>query len=95
MKEPCVYILTNATRTVLYTGVTSNLRNRMAQHASGNGSIFTRKYRVHTLVYAEFFPRMNDAIAMEKRIKSWPRKKKIELIEEQNPEWHDLFKGMG
>ena len=90
-KEPCVYILTNKHHTVLYTGVTSDLSRRMAEHASGNGGVFTRRYNVKKLVFAEFFPTMMQAVMAEKQIKAGCRAKKIALIEATNPEWRDLM----
>ena len=79
-----VYILTNAHRTVLYTSVTNDLRRRMAEHRAGRGGAFTRRYNAHVLVYAEPFPYVNDAIASEKQIKSWSRRRKVELWSERN-----------
>jgi len=87
-----VYILTNATHKVLYTGVTRNINKRLAQHESGEGSVFTKKYKAHKLVYLETFPDPKQAIAWEKTIKAGSRKKKLALINEQNPEWNDLGK---
>ena len=84
-----VYILTNAHRTVLYTGVTNDLRRRLAEHREGRGGAFTRRYNAHVLVYAEPFPHVNDAIAREKQIKSWSRRRKVDLIEAHNPAWQD------
>ena len=84
-----VYILTNAHHTVLYTGVTNDLRRRMEEHRSGRGGAFTRRYNAHTLVYAEPFPSINDAIAREKQIKSWSRRRKVDLVETHNPDWQD------
>jgi predicted GIY-YIG superfamily endonuclease len=85
-----VYILTNVLRTVMYVGITNDLERRMAEHRAGHGGTFTRRYRVHTLVYAEMFTRVDDAIAHEKRIKGWRRAKKNELVERSNPTWADL-----
>jgi putative endonuclease len=90
-KEYCVYIMTNAYNTVLYTGVTNNLQRRVAEHKSGAGSGFTKKYNVTKLVYFESGDDVNIAIAREKQIKAGSRKKKIELIESINPEWKDLL----
>jgi predicted GIY-YIG superfamily endonuclease len=84
-----VYILTNVLRTVMYVGVTNNLERRIAGHRAGLGGAFTRRYRVHTLVYVESFQRVEDAIAHEKRIKGWSRAKKDTLVERSNP-WADL-----
>jgi putative endonuclease len=90
-KEPCVYILTTAGNTVLYTGVTSNIIQRIQEHREGRKSAFTDRYRVKKLVYVDFFPSMEQAIDCEKRIKGGSRAKKLALIEAQNPEWVDLF----
>jgi putative endonuclease len=90
-KEYCVYIITNAHNTVLYTGVTNDLQRRILEHRSGEGSSFAKKYNATKLVYFESGDDVNIAIAREKQIKAGPRKKKIELIESINPEWKDLF----
>ena len=86
-----VYIMTNANNTVLYTGVTNDLRRRVGEHKVGLGSKFTSKYRVTKLVYYEEFGRIGDAIIAEKRIKAGSRKKKIQLIEAFNPERRNLM----
>jgi putative endonuclease len=86
-----VYILTSVNRKVMYVGVTNNLENRVAQHRSGKGGAFTRRYKVHTLVHAEEYPYVEDAIAREKEIKGWRRSKKDSLVEATNPSWADLF----
>ena len=85
-----VYILTNEARTVLYTGVTSNLPRRLAQHKDGSGSTFTRRYRCTILVYTAHFSSIMEAIACEKRIKSGSRADKIRLIESENPAWSEI-----
>ena len=85
-----VYILTNASRQVMYVGVTNNLENRVAEHRSGKGGDFTRRYRVVTL-YAEEYKYVEDAIAREKEIKDWRRSKKDTLVEAANPSWADLL----
>ena len=85
-----VYIMTNAYNHVLYTGVTNDLRRRIAQHKAGKGSAFTSRYRVHKLVFCEEFCRITDALAAEKRIKAGSRARKIERIEALNSEWKDL-----
>jgi putative endonuclease len=87
----CVYIITNAYNTVLYTGVTNNLERRVLEHRSGKGGAFTSKYRVKKLVYFECGSSNKEAIAREKQIKAGSRKKKIDLIESINPNWNDLF----
>jgi putative endonuclease len=86
-----VYIMTTANNNVLYTGVTNDLRRRVAEHKMGLGSRFTSKYRVNKLVYYEEFRRIRDAIAAKKRIKAGSRSKKIQLVENLNPKWIDLF----
>ena len=86
-----VYILTNLRRNVMYVGVTNNLENRVAQHRAGTGSAFTRRYRVDTLVYAEDYKYVEDAITREKEIKAWRRSKKDALVEAANPTWADLL----
>jgi putative endonuclease len=91
MRTFFVYILTSVNRKVMYVGVTNNLENRVAEHRSGKGSAFTRRYRVHTLVHAEEYRYVEDAIAREKEIKGWRRSKKDELVEATNPTWADLL----
>jgi len=83
--------MTNTYNTVLYTGVTNNLQRRVLEHRSGKGSKFTKKYRVHKLVYFECGDDINAAIYREKQIKAGSRRKKIELIKSMNPEWKDLY----
>ncbi|MBU0942537.1 MAG: GIY-YIG nuclease family protein [Bacteroidetes bacterium] len=82
-----VYILTNKAKTVLYTGVTNNLRIRLNQHKESlNPESFTAKYNVHFVLYYEKFTWIQSAIAKEKEIKGWKRNKKIALIKAINPE---------
>lgn len=88
----CVYIMTNLTHTVLYTGVTSELRGRVWQHRNNYyPNSFTSKYKCYKLVYYKFFSSIEDAIAEEKRIKGGSRQQKIKLIIEINPKWTDLY----
>jgi len=90
-KGGAAYILTNKTHTVLYTGVTSDLKLRLHQHKTKeNPKSFTAKYKVYKLVYFKSFHNINDAITKEKRIKDGNREKKIELIESINPNWNEL-----
>jgi putative endonuclease len=89
MADYFVYIMTNNSKT-LYTGVTSNLRRRVAEHKSKVVPGFTRKYKIDKVVYFEVTSDVHSAIAREKQIKGWVRKKKIALIESVNPEWRDL-----
>jgi len=90
-KEYFVYIMTNKYNTVLYTGVTNNLMRRVWEHKEGSGSIFTCRYRVTKLVYYEGYENINLAIAREKQIKGGSRQKKIDLINDLNPKWNDLY----
>ena len=90
-KYSFVYIMTNKHNTVLYTGMTNNLLRRIAEHKNGIGSKFTQKYNINKLVYYEVFENIEDAIKREKQIKAGSRKKKIDLIESDNPEWNDLY----
>ncbi len=83
------YIVASYTRT-LYTGVTNDLRRRSGEHRTGSGSKFTSRYKAGRLVHYEEFSTIRAAIAREKQIKGWSRKKKIALIEETNPDWLDL-----
>ena len=86
-----VYILTNKYHTVLYTGVTSDLKKRIYQHKNKEfKSSFTSNYNCDKLVYFESFIRIEEAIAREKQIKAGSRKAKEELIKSTNPEWKDL-----
>jgi putative endonuclease len=91
MRDYFVYILTNKNNTVLYTGVTNNLFLRVQQHKSGKGGKFTAKYKVTKLIYYEVFDNAYDALNREKQIKAGSRQKKIDLINENNPAWFDLF----
>ena len=87
----CVYILTNQRNTVLYTGVTGDLRSRVQQHREKLLPGFTNRYNVSKLVYYEVGRDALGAIAREKQIKAGSRRKKIELINGLNPEWRDLY----
>lgn len=88
-----VYISTNKTHRVLYTGVTNNLLNRENQHREKiNKYSFTARYNVNKIVYYETYTDIYLAIAREKQIKGWVRKKKLKLIFEMNPGWKDLIK---
>ena len=87
---PCVYMLTNKKRGVIYIGVTSNIARRVWQHKNGLVGGFTKKYRVHRLVWYEVHPTMESASTRERRMKWWERDWKVQLIEESNPAWLDL-----
>ena len=84
-----VYVLASATH-VLYVGVTNDVSRRVAEHRAGVGGAFTRRYRVHRLVYAEEHGNVRDAIAREKTLKGWRRERKVALVESVNPLWADL-----
>ena len=91
MKVPCVYILASRIDGVLYIGVTSNLVRRVWEHKNDFVPGFTSRYRVHNLVWYEVHGSMESAITREKALKKWNRAWKVELIEEDNPEWLDLY----
>lgn len=83
--------MTNQNHTVLYTGVTNDLRRRVIEHRSGNGGSFTKRYKINSLVYFEAGDDVTKAISGEKQIKGGSRQKKIDLINSINPGWEDLF----
>jgi len=86
-----VYILASKRNGTLYTGVTNDLVKRVYEHKNDLADGFSKKYGVHQLVYFEQTGDVNSAIAREKQLKNWHRQWKLELIEEKNPEWKDLF----
>jgi len=87
-----VYILANATNTVLYTGVTRDLVRRVYEHRKEmDPDSFTAKYHVHRLVYFEDTSDVRAAIEREKQIKGWNRARKNKLVQEKNPQWQDLY----
>jgi putative endonuclease len=90
MKSLFVYMMTNKSRVVLYTGITNSLMRRVWQHQDGEIEGFTKKYTVNRLVYYENFNNPRDAISREKEIKGWRRAKKNTLVETMNPKWADL-----
>lgn len=89
-----VYISTNKTNTVLYTGVTNNLLRRMYEHREKLVSAFTAKYKINKLVWFEVYEDINEAIKREKQIKGGSRNKKIELIKSMNLEFEDLYSSL-
>ena len=95
MKTPCVYFLTNRPNGVLYIGVTSNLAQRVWAHRNDLVEGFTKRYRVHNLVWYEVHESMESAIRREKAIKKWNRPWKDELVERKNPTWTDLYDEIG
>ena len=94
-RNPCVYLLSSKSYGTLYVGVTSDLVGRLHQHREGITAGFTSLHAVYTLVRYEMFGDMERAIAREKQIKNWHRQWKINLIESENPDWHDLAPGLG
>jgi len=91
LRQYSVYILTNRHHTVLYTGVTSNLKKRVYQHREKQAPGFTKRYNIHKLVFYELTEDIQAAIGREKQIKAGSRQKKIELVNSMNPEWRDLY----
>ncbi len=91
MNQPCVYIMASKRNGTLYTGVTSNLVQRVWQHKNNLVEGFTERYGIHTLVWYEVHETMTSAITREKKIKNWKRIWKLALIEKTNPEWRDLY----
>ncbi|MBI1319766.1 MAG: GIY-YIG nuclease family protein [Candidatus Hydrogenedens sp.] len=89
-REPTVYILASKRNGTLYIGVTSDLERRLLEHREGRIPGFTKKYNVKMLVYHESDSDMSVMIEREKQLKKWNRAWKIELIEQDNPEWRDL-----
>ena len=90
-KQFHIYILTSKRNGTLYTGVTSNLPQRIWQHKNDQIDGFCKKYNVKQLVYFEEHNTAEIAITREKQIKKWNRAWKLKLIEENNPQWKDLY----
>ncbi len=90
VKQYYVYILANKKYGTIYIGITSNIVQRIWQHKQGLAEGFTKKYDVHHLVYYEIHADVYEAINREKRLKKWNRQWKINLIEQDNPQWLDL-----
>jgi len=89
-----IYILANKRNGTLYIGVTSNLVKRVYEHKNNIVDGFTKKYSIHKLVYYEITDDIESAIRREKQLKKWNRKWKINLIENSNPKWIDLYYGL-
>ena len=90
MRQPCIYILASSKNGSLYIGVTSDLPSRITEHQSGKGSKHTAKYQIRRLVWFEIHEDMGSAIQREKSLKRYLRQWKINLIEENNPQWLPL-----
>lgn len=94
-KKGYTYITTNDRHSVLYTGATSTLKDRIDRHRNKKyKNAFTGRYNVYKLVWYQEFEWIGDALKREKQIKAGSRRKKIELIEIKNPEWRDLYGGL-
>jgi putative endonuclease len=91
VEDSYIYIMASKNRGTLYTGVTSNLIKRIYEHRNGLIEGFTKKYNVHMLVYYEVFSEINYALKREKQLKNWHRDWKVNLIENVNPYWQDLY----
>jgi putative endonuclease len=91
MKTYFVYIMASKKNDTLYIGVTNNLLRRVWQHKNNVHKGFTKKYGVHRLVWCEASNDVRGAIQREKQMKKWNRQWKINLIEQDNPEWLDLY----
>jgi putative endonuclease len=86
-----VYILASRIGGTLYIGVTNDLVRRIHEHKTSAAEGFTSKHAIHRLVYYENYSDIQDAITREKRLKKWNRTWKVELIEQENPNWIDLY----
>ena len=93
-RQPAVYIMASKPNGALYIGVASDLAKRVWEHKNDSVEGFTKKYGVHRLVYYELHDDMPAAITREKQVKKWNRAWKLELIENQNPGWNDLWEGI-
>ncbi|MFZ1038066.1 MAG: GIY-YIG nuclease family protein [Smithella sp.] len=91
IKQPAVYILASERNGTLYIGVTSDLVKRIWEHKNNLVKGFTKRYNVHNLVWYELHNNMNAAIEREKNVKEWKRAWKSRLLEENNPDWNDLY----
>ena len=89
-----VYIMTNQSNRVLYTGVTNNLQGRVYEHKEKLVAGFTSKYNVTKLVYYEVLQDIENAILREKQIKAGSRQKKIDMVNSMNSAWLDLYEGL-
>ena len=93
-KQYYVYLMTNKNNTVIYTGVTSDLKKRVYEHKEKLVKGFTKRYNLDKLVYYEVLDGPHNAISREKQIKSGSRQKKIDLINKMNKKWNDLYGGL-
>ena len=86
-----IYIMASKKNGTIYIGVTSDLPKRVYEHKNDLAEGFTKKYQLHNLVYFEKTQDIESAIKREKQLKKWNRKWKLDLIEENNPKWNDLY----
>lgn len=96
MKRGYVYFLTNFRRTTIYIGVTNDINSRVWRHKRGEGSLFTSKYKLTILIYAEEYGNISDAIAREKQLKNWHSNWKWNLVKQYNPnleDWYQTLRG--
>jgi putative endonuclease len=93
-KQYYIYLMTNDNNTVIYTGVTSDLKRRVYEHKEKFVKGFTKRYNIDKLVYYEVCGDVIAAISREKQIKAGSRSKKISLIESMNKDWRDLYYGL-
>lgn len=91
MNNYYIYIMTNKPNGVLYVGVTNNLQRKIYEHKNNLAHGFTSKYKLYKLVYFSQTQDIYQAISQEKRIKKWKRQWKLDLINDFNPDWHDLY----
>ena len=89
-----IYMMTNKNNTVIYTGITNNLKRRIYEHKEKLVEGFTRKYNITKLLYYEIFRSVEEAILREKQIKAGSRAKKIVFIDSMNPDWKDLYEDL-
>jgi putative endonuclease len=94
MKSYFVYILASKRNGTLYIGVTNDLIKRVWQHKNSLVDGFTKTYKIHNLVYFEETSEIESAILREKKLKNWHRQWKINLINEKNPDWKDLYQDL-
>ena len=95
MKQGYVYIMANKHNTTLYTGVTNDIKRRVAEHKLHINKGFTDRYNIEKLVYFETCKDMTTAIRREKQVKKWKREWKESLVRDMNPEWKDLAEEIG
>ncbi len=93
-KQFCVYILTNKKNGTLYIGTTRGLNKRIWEHKNEAVEGFTKKYGLKTLVYYEVLNDFEEALKREKKLKKWPRQWKLNIINEMNPDWKDLYESI-